>query len=222
MASIKRRSVVTAVMVSFFSAAALTAATVDAQDNGAQLSPISGAHSPPRRHFRLRNPADLPPVQAENIYQIASPSLEKGYKISGHPTASEYRDWARFSTAPYLSATHGNKYINNFANDTARAYERFEDAGEMPVGSVIVKDSFSVTASHEILLGPLFLMEKMPAGFNEVSGDWKYTQIQPDGTVLGETNGEGSDAVRYCICCHAAVEEQDNLFYVPRRYRKKQ
>jgi len=200
-------------------ATALPGGNVTAQEKGAELSPISGDFSKPRRHFRLRNPAQLPPAQAEIIYQVAMPSLKKGYTMSEHPAAIEYPTWARFNTAPYLSVTHGNKYINNFANDTASTYGEFEGAGQMPVGSVIAKDSFSVTESHEILLGPLFLMEKMPAGFNEVSGDWKYTQIQPDGSVLGETNGEGSDAVRYCIACHAAVEQQDHLFFVPRSYR---
>ena len=140
--------------------------------------------------------------------------------MSKHPVAAEYHTWARFNTAPYLSVTHGNKYINNFANEIATSYARFEEAGTFPVGSVIAKDSFSVTESHEILLGPLFVMEKMPEGFNEISGDWKYIQIQPDGTVLGETKGEGADAVKYCIACHAAVEQQDHLFFVPRSYRK--
>jgi hypothetical protein len=89
----------------------------------------------------------------------------------------------------------------------------------MPVGTIIAKDSFSMTQSREILLGPLFVMEKMPAGFNAISGDWKYTQIQPDGTLLGETDGPGSDGVRYCIGCHNAVQQQDHLFFIPRPYR---
>ncbi len=191
-----------------------------AQEQGAELSPISGDFSKPRRHFRLRNPADLPPVQAETMYGIAAVSLKKGYGLSEHPVALAYSEWPRLNTAPYLSATHGNKYINNFVNEIASGYSRFEEAGTLPVGSVIAKDSFSVTESHEILLGPLFIMEKMPEGFNELSGDWKYVQIQPDGTVLGETNGEGSEAVKYCIACHLAVEQQDHLFFIPRAYRK--
>jgi len=60
---------------------------------------------------------------------------------------------------------------------------RFEAAGRLPVGSVIAKDSFSVTETGGILLGPLFVMEKMPAGFNPASGDWRYTLIQPDGRI---------------------------------------
>lgn len=216
------RPIAIVAMFSVLLGTVLVGENLTAQEKGAELSPISGNFSKPRRHFRLRNPAQLPPAQAEIIYQIAAPSLEKGYTLSNHPVAEAYHTWARFNTAPYLSVTHGNKYINNFANDIASTYGRFEDAGAMPVGSVIAKDSFSVTESHEILLGPLFLMEKMPTGFNEVSGNWKYTQIQPDGTVLGETNGDGSDAVRYCIACHAAVEQQDHLFFVPRAYRTQQ
>lgn len=69
---------------------------------------------------------------------------------------------------PYLSATHGNHYIDKYANQTGRAYG---GGKRLPVGSVIAKDSFSVTETGGILLGPLFVMEKMPAGFSYVSGD---------------------------------------------------
>lgn len=68
-------------------------------------------------------------------------------------------------------------------------------------------------------MGPLFVMEKMPEGFSPESGDWKYTQIQPDGTLLGETQGVGDAAVHYCIACHAAVADQQHLYFVPNAYR---
>ena len=41
--------------------AALVTASTQAQDAGAQISPISGDPGNPRRHFRLRNPASLEP-----------------------------------------------------------------------------------------------------------------------------------------------------------------
>ncbi len=59
----------------------------------------------------------------------------------------------------------------------------------------------------------------MPRGFSYVSGDWKYSLIQPDGTLLGETKGNGAQRVEYCIACHLAKESQDHLFYVPPAYR---
>ncbi len=115
--------------------------------------------------------------------------------------------------------THGNHYLNNYANDTASAYRNLEDAGKKPVGSVIAKDSFSVTQSKAIVLGPLFIMEKMPSGFNYVSGDWKYTLIQPDGTVFGETRGANAERVEYCIACHLAASQKNHLYFIPEDYR---
>jgi hypothetical protein len=184
-----------------------------------EMSGISGDRELPRRHFRLRDPARLGPGEAESIYQIAVPALSKGYARSNRPSAKNYLQWRRHNTAPYLSSTHGNHYINNYANPAARNYGQFEKAGKLPVGSVIAKDSFSVTETGGILLGPLFLMEKMPQGFNYVSGNWKFTLVQPDGSVLGETNGPGSARVEYCIACHLAVEHQDHLYFIPPAHR---
>lgn len=193
---------------------------VEAQEGAdIEMSNISGSIDKPRRHFRLRNPADLMPKEAAEVYDVIVSALKAGYKRSGHAVAQAYQGWKRYNTAPYRSVSHGNHYLNNYANPVAKAYGAFEDAGRMPVGSIIAKDSFSVTTSRGIVLGPLFIVQKMPAGFNHVTGDWKYTEILPDGTLLGETNGEGAERVEYCIACHLAVEKQDHLYFVPKAYR---
>jgi hypothetical protein len=197
-----------------------TEAASEAEKNAdIEMSNISGEVNKPRRHFRVRNPADLKPKEATEIYNIIVSALKAGYGRSGHPVAETYQGWKQYNTAPYLSISHGNHYLNNYANSTAKAYGAFEDAGTMPVGSIIAKDSFTVTTSRGIVLGPLFISEKMPSGFNYVTGDWKYTEILPDGTVLGETNGEGAERVEYCIACHLAAEKQDHLYFVPKKYR---
>ena len=133
--------------------------------------------------------------------------------------ARDYRSWRRYNSAPYLSATHGNLYINNYVNEAGAAYGRFEAAGTLPVGSIVAKDSFVVERDGSVQPGPLFVMEKMAQGFNYVSGDWRYSQIMPDGVVFGETRGEAADRVAFCIGCHLAVERQDHLFFVPVPYR---
>lgn len=189
------------------------------QSGDVEMSDISGDQEAPRRHFRLRDPASLTSDEAEGIYRIALKALADGYARSGALSALSYLGWRRYNSVPYLSSTHGNHYVNHYANETARDYG---SGKRLPVGSVVAKDSFSVTASGGILLGPLFLMEKMPAGFNHVSGDWKYSLIQPDGTVFGETNGIGSQRVQYCISCHLAVEGQDHLYFVPAEHLAKQ
>ncbi|GMQ76130.1 MAG: hypothetical protein BMS9Abin01_1395 [Gammaproteobacteria bacterium] len=185
-----------------------------------EMSTISGEAANPRRHYRLRDPEPLDAERAAEIYAIAREAMRVGYPLSGLQVARGYQNWRRYNSAPYLSASHGNHYLNNYANERARAYGEFEAAGRLPVGAVIAKDSFSVTKSGGILLGPLFIMEKMPKGFNYVSGDWKYTLVRADGTLFGETNGPGATRVEYCIACHLARERYDHLYFVPKDYRR--
>ena len=108
---------------------------------------------------------------------------------------------------------------NNYANGLANAYGR-QGAGPMPEGAVLAKDSFTVTGQGDVFTGPLFLMEKMEPGFSPEGRDWRYTQIMPDGSLFGTTNGEGSDRMEFCVTCHAtAGEPADHLFFVPDKYR---
>lgn len=203
--------------------AALVVPTISAQPeaNPLQIAGISGDPNKPRRHFRERSPALLDSHEAAKIYDELAKDLAALYTKSGHPVAQAYASWQRVNTAPYLSATHGNTYLSNYVNETGSAYAKFENSGKLPVGSIIAKPAFVVTRQGQIRPGPLFIMEKMPAGFKYVTGNWRYTQIMSDGVLFGETDGEDSERVEYCIGCHLAMEHQDHLFYVPEAYRTK-
>lgn len=189
---------------------------------------LSRQDNTPRRHFRIREVAEMPAQEASRIYGLVRGALALGYAASGFEGTDGYLELTRYNDAPYKSSTHGNHYLNNYANEIAAGYGKFEQAGVLPPGSVIFKDSFTVTestqsfsaaASRQITLGPLFVMRKMEAGFNPVTGDWQYIQIQPDGGILGMTNGDGSDHVEYCIGCHLAREDHDHLYFVPKERR---
>ena len=182
---------------------------------------FSGEPDSPRRHFRVQNPADLSPREAAAVYRHLATELAEVYARSGDALTAGYQRWQRFNDTPYKSMTHGRRYVNNFANETARNYARYEDAGRFPVGSVVVKDSFVVTENGEVGPGPLFVMEKMAEGFNYVTGDWRYSMISAEGKFLGQTNGPGAQRVEFCIACHLAVEDQDHLFFVPEEVRLK-
>ena len=186
-----------------------------------QVSQFSGDASNPKRHFRVRNPADLKPTEAQKIYLGLRDKMANLYAISNHPIAKHYLNWKKYNTAPYISATHGKRYLNNYANKKAVAYGKFENAGTFPEGSIIAKDSFSVTEDGKVNYGPLFIMEKMKKGFNYVSGDWRYIMIMPDGSFMGETNGIDSERVKYCIGCHLAKEQFDHLYFLPKKFRIK-
>jgi hypothetical protein len=132
-----------------------------------------------------------------------------------------YQSWQRVNTVPYVSATHGSRYVNNYPGpEAAQAYGRFEEIGTMPTGGRIAKDSFTVSPDGRIAVGPLFVMEKMQQGFNASTHNWRYTMIMPDGSVFGVTNGQGSQNMQFCAECHALVAaEQDNLFFLPEEFR---
>ncbi len=176
----------------------------------------------PTRHFRVERPADLADADALTIYDRIRGAILTMYRTSGNPHAAVYQTWRRYNVTPYLSATHGELYVNNYANPQAKAYGKAENAGTLPEGSVLAKDSFEVSDRGDVLTGPLSLMEKMPPGFNPEGRDWRYTMIMPDGILFGTTKGERSERVEFCMECHiAAGDEQDHLFFVPKPHRRR-
>ncbi len=163
---------------------------------------------------------ELTDAEAADVYGCVKEAMQVAYGVADDPAAGKYLGWWRYSSVPYASGTHGGRYVNNWGNRTGAGYLDYEQADPLPAGSVIAKDSFSVGADGKATLGPLFLMEKMAAGFNEASGDWKYTMIMPDGSAFGTTGGAGDASVQFCNECHALVaEDQDYLYFLPEEYR---
>lgn len=199
--------------------APLAAGEADRSAQAGQLAQISGDPEKPRRHFRVKNTLRLSNGEAQRIYREMQDEIYQAYGGGTRETTPPFRTWGLYNTAPYRSATHGARYVNNYANEIAKDYGRYEAAGVLPVGSILAKDSFSVSKDGEVEIGPLFIMEKMPAGFNRVSGDWRYSMIMPNGAFFGETKGRGAQKVEYCISCHLAKENQDHLFFVPEEVR---
>ena len=164
--------------------------------------------------------AELTAGEARKAYDCLIKDLVAGYAKSGLAVASHYKDWNVFSNQPYVSDTHGGRYVNNYGNALAASYNKYEKAGRMPVGALLAKDSFAAQGNGKVAAGPLFLMEKMAAGFNKESGNWRYTMVLPNGQVFGTTNGAGSAKMKFCYECHMSVaEEQDSLMFLPDEYR---
>ena len=126
---------------------------------------------------------ELEEGEAKAAYDCIKGDLVEAYAASGLEIASTYVDWDLYNKAPYLSALHGSRYVNNYANDTAESYGEWEAGGEMVVGGISVKDSMTVSTSGKVGVGPFFVMEKMEAGWNEDSDDWKYQLITPNGSI---------------------------------------
>jgi hypothetical protein len=162
--------------------------------------------------------AGLSDAEALAAYDCVLEALGAAYAKSGLESAVSYQAWDIYSTAPYGSATHGGLYVHNYANEAAEAYGAFENAGVMPEGAKLAKDSFRVTEAGAVQVGPLFIMEKMGSGFSPASNDWRYTMVLPDGTVAGSTGGEGSGKMQFCADCHLATAS-DSMMFIPEKYR---
>ncbi len=162
---------------------------------------------------------DVSDDEAEAAYNCIKADLASRYDKSDEPGAKGYQSYTRYNTVAYPSDTHGGRLVNNFGDATAANYGKFEEFGSMPVGSILVKDSFGVNKRGEVRPGPLFTMVKMEAGFNEESADWRYALITPKAKLMGATNGDNGKKVQFCISCHAAAEEFDQMFFLPDDYR---
>ena len=87
--------------------------------------------------------------------------------------------------------------------------------GTMPVKSVLAKDSFIVGQDGRIAVGPLFVMEKRPAGFSQVASDWHYAMVMPDGVIR-----QNAALQKFCNTCHRrAGAGNDHLMFLPLPYR---
>jgi hypothetical protein len=211
-----------AVLTSVCAPAGLRAQTHDGELDRAASVFDPRPDGPVLEHEPIADPAALDGATAERVYRSILPQMQAGYAASGDPLVWAYARWQRHNAVPYRSQRHGGVFVNNYANDLAAGYGRFADADRLPEGSLIVKDSFIVTASGEIRAGPLAIMEKMPAGYDPANGDWRYLVIAPDGGVIGVSAADGPDPrMSQCAACHAAAPRgQDRLFYVPAEVRR--
>lgn len=157
--------------------------------------------------------------EAEAAYQCVIDKIAGIYGKIERLDIGKYQSWKRYNTVAYPSGTHGGRMVNNYGNDTGKAYGKYEESGVMPVGTVLAKDSFGVNKKGEVKVGPLFTMVKMESGFNSDSADWEYALYTPKGKLMGATNGDNSKKVKFCIGCHLGAEDFDQMFFLPDDYR---
>jgi len=172
-------------------------------------------------HLPILNPAEPTPEEAQRIYDELKERMADGYALSKLDIVEDYQSWQRYNTVPYMSATHGSRFINNYANDKAKNYGRLKEGETFAAGTVFAKDAITITEDGKQFPGALFVMEKMPKGTNEPTADWRYIVVNPDGSFFGDTTGDEPQLVQYCHACHIQVADDDYVFYVPEDYRAK-
>ena len=170
-------------------------------------------------HVAVENPAELTQEQANAIYDELKARLDALYAPADLDLIKNYQSWKRYNTAPYISATHGQRFVNNFVNEIGSDYGKLKSGERYPVGTVLAKDSITVTDDGKTFPGAMFVMEKLPEGRSPETADWRYVMVIPDGSVFGDTIGDEPELVEYCHVCHEAVADDDYVFYIPEDYR---
>ncbi|SMO68758.1 cytochrome P460 family protein [Ruegeria faecimaris] len=169
-------------------------------------------------HLAIENPADLTKDDAREIYDSLQRRMARGYAAAQLDLLLNYQNWPLYNDAPYISETHGRRFVNSYANRMAYNYATLTEGEKLPVGSVLAKDSVTVTDEGKSHPGAMFVMQKLAEGANPATADWRYIMVMPDGSLFGDTLGDRANAVAYCHDCHEAVADRDYTFFVPEEY----
>lgn len=133
---------------------------------------------------------------------------------------ADFATYVHMNTTPVPSETHGGRLVDTYVNAVgAAAY--LDDDAEIPVGTVVVKTSVETRAGASTgEAGPIFVMEKRPAGFDPEHGDWAYAihWAAPPARWADTLGGpiywrSPSPKVGYCVECHDNYDR--NLGGVP-------
>lgn len=173
-------------------------------------------------HIFLENPAENAEKEAGRIYRTLMGEMEISYEMSGITEIKDYQSWRAFNSLPYLSETHGRRYVNNYANKTGANYGNLAKGEHFKPGTVLAKDSLTLTDNGQFFPGALFIMEKLAEGANPKTADWRYIMVSPDGSVIGDTTGDEPANVDYCHDCHEVRADYDYVFFIPEEFRASQ
>ena len=159
--------------------------------------------------------AELSHEEVSALYDCLADAMVEGYKQGEKKWipaefVDTYREWGKAVTGPAASGFHGGRFLLTWVNDAGYdAYVKYatEDA-EMPVGTVIAKESFEIADNGEAVPGPLFIMQKVERETTPETGGWYYMVVAPNGEP------QAVPVMSACNECHAGFgEAQDYLGY---------
>jgi hypothetical protein len=138
-----------------------------------------------------------------------APAFAEEFDQCGIESSIAFEDWKQWAkTASYFSSEHGNRWVTIYFDGIASTLKQSTN-GEFPICAKIIKVHHSYQGSSTIR--KLFLMTKMPVGFDPEHGDWWYGNYNAkDGMAMIEQG-----AVKACIDCHQKASTLDYVFSKP-------
>lgn len=152
---------------------------------------------------------DFTQDQIDALYDCVRDELPAAYGAGDNEVAATYREWDAAATGPAAPGFHGGRFLNTFVNETGHGeYIRYEDDDEtfeMPVGTVIAKESFTLRDGAP-RIGPLFIMTRAETSEYPDTDGWVYSAVQPNGNPMGISQS-------FCHDCHGGFAFSDSLGY---------
>lgn len=155
-----------------------------------------------------KKPADLNVDEVSSYYECIRGDLVAAYQKGDNPVAKAYTEWKAGATGPAKPGFHSNRYLMTYINDigldTYTAYATSDV--DMPVGSLVAKESFKIKKGGKLKAGPLFIMEKVGKDKAPKAGGWVYSAVKANGKPMKVKQS-------FCHSCHQAYAAQDALGY---------
>ncbi len=141
--------------------------------------------------------------EAQAVYDCIADSLHAGYMQGDKhwippEFVADYRGWTPVNTMPANPGFHGGRFLLTWVSEPgAEEYLKYkEEDVNIPSGTVIAKESFSVTDAGKVEKGPLFIMQKVEAGISPETDDWYYMMVAPNGAP------QAVPVITACSECH--------------------
>ncbi|HID67018.1 MAG TPA: recombinase [Roseibacterium sp.] len=152
---------------------------------------------------------DFTQAQIDALYECVRDDLPAAYGAGDDEVAAVYREWGAVATGPAAPGFHGGRFLNTFVNEVGYAayitYEDDDEAFEVPVGTVIAKESYTLRDGAP-RIGPLFIMTRVATDESPDTDGWIYAGVQPNGNPMSVSQS-------FCADCHSGYSFSDSLGY---------
>jgi hypothetical protein len=123
-------------------------------------------------------------------------------------------EFERLDAGP-IASLHGmmDGFGEIWANEKAAAVFRSIDGSdptataEFPRGSILVKNNLDADGEPK---GMLTILAKFEAGYSDETKDWFFAAVDPQGQVINDLVGSGTE-VYFCYDCHSQMGANTDL-----------